>query len=454
MKKLPFLTTTQIRWESPNEFSIFASFRTDSERMKVDVLLGLQWGDEGKGKIVDVLTPKYDIIARFQGGPNAGHTLIFDGKKHVLHTIPSGVFRPGTKNVVGNGVVIDPVIFKREITQLLEAGVDPRPDLLISRRAHLITPTHRLLDAASEQAKGKAKIGSTLKGIGPTYMDKTGRNGLRVGDLTSGKFNERYQALRKKHLGLLQQFPDFEFDLESVETEWMEAAMELGQLQLIDTEHYLNEALDAGKRVLAEGAQGTMLDIDFGTYPFVTSSNTIAAGACNGLGVGPGRIGEVIGIFKAYCTRVGSGPFPTELLDATGEALRQAGGEFGATTGRPRRCGWLDLVQLRYACRVNGVTQLAMMKADVLSGFDEIPVCHSYQYEGATTHNLPYGIEPDEVTPDYKNHGGWQEDLTGASTEAALPESLTNYIAMVEKEMATPISIVSVGPDRAQTIER
>ena len=414
--------------------------------MKVDVLLGLQWGDEGKGKIVDVLTPKYDIIARFQGGPNAGHTLIFDGKKHVLHTIPSGVFRPGTKNVVGNGVVIDPVIFKREITQLLEAGVDPRPDLLISRRAHLITPTHRLLDAASEQAKGKAKIGSTLKGIGPTYMDKTGRNGLRVGDLTSGKFNERYQALRKKHLGLLQQFPDFEFDLESVETEWMEAAMELGQLQLIDTEHYLNEALDAGKRVLAEGAQGTMLDIDFGTYPFVTSSNTIAAGACNGLGVGPGRIGEVIGIFKAYCTRVGSGPFPTELLDATGEALRQAGGEFGATTGRPRRCGWLDLVQLRYACRVNGVTQLAMMKADVLSGFDEIPVCHSYQYEGATTHNLPYGIEPDEVTPDYKNHGGWQEDLTGASTEAALPESLTNYIAMVEKEMATPISIVSVGP--------
>ena len=422
--------------------------------MKVDVLLGLQWGDEGKGKIVDVLTPKYDIIARFQGGPNAGHTLIFDGKKHVLHTIPSGVFRPGTKNVVGNGVVIDPIIFKREITELLAAGVDPRPELLISRRAHLITPTHRLLDAASEQAKGKAKIGSTLKGIGPTYMDKTGRNGLRVGDLTSGKFNERYQALRKKHLGLLQQFPDFEYDLESVETEWMEAAMELGELQLIDTEHYLNEALDAGKRVLAEGAQGTMLDIDFGTYPFVTSSNTIAAGACNGLGVGPFRIGEVIGIFKAYCTRVGSGPFPTELLDATGEELRQAGGEFGATTGRPRRCGWLDLVQLRYACRVNGVTQLAMMKADVLSGFDEIPVCHSYQYDGATTQNLPYGIEPDEVTPDYKNHGGWQEDLTGATTEEALPESLTNYIAMVEKEMATPISIVSVGPDRAQTIER
>jgi adenylosuccinate synthase len=422
--------------------------------MKVDVLLGLQWGDEGKGKIVDVLTPKYDIIARFQGGPNAGHTLIFDGKKHVLHTIPSGVFRPGTKNVVGNGVVIDPVIFKREITQLLEAGVDPRPDLLISRRAHLITPTHRLLDAASEQAKGKAKIGSTLKGIGPTYMDKTGRNGLRVGDLTSGKFKERYQALRKKHIGLLQQFPNFKYDLESAEDEWMQAVNELGQLQLIDTEHYLNEALDAGKRVLAEGAQGTMLDIDFGTYPFVTSSNTIAAGACNGLGVGPGRIGEVIGIFKAYCTRVGSGPFPTELLDSTGEELRKAGGEFGATTGRPRRCGWLDLVQLRYACRVNGVTQLAMMKSDVLSGFDSVPVCHSYQYEGAPTQNLPYGIEPDEVTADYKNHPGWQEDLTSTTTEAALPDSLKEYIAMVEQEMETPITIVSVGPDRAQTIER
>lgn len=422
--------------------------------MKVDVLLGLQWGDEGKGKIVDVLTPKYDIIARFQGGPNAGHTLIFDGKKHVLHTIPSGVFRPGTKNVVGNGVVIDPIIFKREITELLAAGVDPRPDLLISRRAHLITPTHRLLDAASEQAKGKAKIGSTLKGIGPTYMDKTGRNGLRVGDLTSGKFDERYQALRTKHLGLLQQYPNFEYDLESVEDEWMAAVHELGELQLIDTEHYLNEALDAGKRVLAEGAQGTMLDIDFGTYPFVTSSNTIAAGACNGLGVGPGRIGEVIGIFKAYCTRVGSGPFPTELLDATGEELRQAGGEFGATTGRPRRCGWLDLVQLRYACRVNGVTQLAMMKADVLSGFEEVPVAHSYVHGGGTTQNLPYGIEPDEVTPAYTNHGGWQEDLTGITTEAGLPDSIKSYIAMVEKEMATPISIVSVGPDRAQTIVR
>lgn len=422
--------------------------------MKVDVLLGLQWGDEGKGKIVDVLTPKYDIIARFQGGPNAGHTLIFDGKKHVLHTIPSGVFRPGTQNVVGNGVVIDPIIFKREISQLLDAGVDARPNLLISRRAHLITPTHRLLDAASEQAKGKGKIGSTLKGIGPTYMDKTGRNGLRVGDLTSGKFEERYQALRKKHLGLLTQFPDFEFNLESVEDEWLTAAQELGQLQLIDTEHFLNEALDAGKRVLAEGAQGTMLDIDFGTYPFVTSSNTIAAGACNGLGVGPGRIGEVIGIFKAYCTRVGSGPFPTELLDATGEALREAGGEFGATTGRPRRCGWLDLVQLRYACRVNGVTQLVMMKADVLSGFDEVPVCHTYEYAGSTTQNLPYGIEPDEVAATFMNHAGWQEDLTGVTTKSGLPDSLKSFIAMVEKEVALPISIVSVGPDRAQTIER
>ena len=422
--------------------------------MKVDVLLGLQWGDEGKGKIVDVLTPQYDIIARFQGGPNAGHTLIFDGKKHVLHTIPSGVFREGTQNVVGNGVVIDPVIFKREITQLLEAGVDPRPNLYISRRAHLIAPTHRLLDAASEQAKGKAKIGSTLKGIGPTYMDKTGRNGLRVGDLTSGKFEERYQALRTKHLGLLAQYPDFAYDLESVEAEWLAAAKELGQLQLIDTEHFLNEALDAGKRVLAEGAQGTMLDIDFGTYPFVTSSNTIAAGACNGLGVGPGRIGEVIGIFKAYCTRVGSGPFPTELLDETGEALREAGGEYGATTGRPRRCGWLDLVQLRYACRVNGVSQLAMMKADVLSGFDAIPVCHAYEHAGATTANLPFGIEPDEVTPTYSDHTGWQEDLTGVTTVEGLPASLHDYIAMVEDEMKIPVKVVSVGPDRAQTIQR
>ncbi len=422
--------------------------------MKVDVLLGLQWGDEGKGKIVDVLTPKYDIIARFQGGPNAGHTLIFDGQKHVLHTIPSGVFRPGTKNVVGNGVVIDPVIFKREITQLIAAGVDPRPNLLISRRAHLILPTHRLLDAASEQAKGKAKIGSTLKGIGPTYMDKTGRNGLRVGDLTSGKFEERYDALKAKHLGLLAQFPNFTFDLASVEAEWHEAVNELRELQLIDTEHYLNEALDAGKRVLAEGAQGAMLDIDFGTYPFVTSSNTIAAGACNGLGVGPGRIGEVIGIFKAYCTRVGSGPFPTELLDETGEALRQAGGEFGATTGRPRRCGWLDLVQLRYACRVNGVTQLAMMKADILSGFDKIPVCHSYVHEGEQIPNLPFGIEPDEVTPVFSDHKGWQEDLTGVTAEAEFPESLSTYIDMVEREVDTPIKVISVGPDRAQTIKR
>jgi adenylosuccinate synthase len=422
--------------------------------MKVDVLLGLQWGDEGKGKIVDVLTPQYDIIARFQGGPNAGHTLIFDGQKHVLHTIPSGVFRPNTQNVVGNGVVIDPVIFKREITQLLEAGVDPRPNLYLSRRAHLILPTHRLLDAASEQAKGKAKIGSTLKGIGPTYMDKTGRNGLRVGDITSGKFEERYEALKRKHLGLLAQFPDFEYDLAGVEDEWMAAVRELGALNLIDCEHFLNEALDAGKRVLAEGAQGTMLDIDFGTYPFVTSSNTIAAGACNGLGVGPGRIGEVIGIFKAYCTRVGSGPFPTELLDATGEALREAGGEFGATTGRPRRCGWLDLVQLRYACRVNGVTQLAMMKADVLSGFDAVPVCNRYEHDGMQIPNLPYGIEPDEVTPVYTDHLGWQEDLTQATAEADLPQSLKEYVTMVEGAVQTPIKVVSVGPDRAQTIQR
>ena len=420
--------------------------------MKVDVLLGLQWGDEGKGKIVDVLTPQYDIIARFQGGPNAGHTLIFDGKKHVLHTIPSGVFREGTQNVVGNGVVIDPVIFKREITQLLEAGVDPRPNLYISRRAHLIAPTHRLLDAASEQAKGKAKIGSTLKGIGPTYMDKTGRNGLRVGDLTSGKFEERYQALRTKHLGLLAQYPDFEYDLESVEAEWLAAAKELGQLQLIDTEHFLNEALDAGKRVLAEGAQGTMLDIDFGTYPFVTSSNTIAAGACNGLGVGPGRIGEVIGIFKAYCTRVGSGPFPTELLDETGENLRKAGHEFGATTGRPRRCGWLDLPALKHACMLNGATQLCMMKADVLDSFDEVRVCTEYDVAGERSEHLPYLLEEGLVRPLFESRPGWPG--AGQSGEGdELPQSLLDYVKEIEDLTRTPIRIVSMGPDRAQTHE-
>jgi adenylosuccinate synthase len=420
--------------------------------MKADVLLGLQWGDEGKGKIVDVLTPNYNVIARFQGGPNAGHTLIFDGKKHVLHTIPSGIFRKDTLNVVGNGVVIDPVIFKREIEALNERGVDPVNTLLLSRKAHLIMPTHGLLDAASEQAKGKLKIGSTLKGIGPTYMDKTGRNGLRVGDLESSHFEERYEALKAKHLRMLGQYTEFTFDLSERESDWLEAVQYLKRFKFIDSEHVLNDALNEGKGILAEGAQGTMLDIDFGTYPFVTSSNTITAGACTGLGIAPNKIGEVFGIFKAYCTRVGSGPFPTELLEETGEKLRAAGSEFGATTGRPRRCGWLDLPQLKYAVMVNGVTQLCMMKADVLGEFDEIEVCTHYMHNGEKIDYLPYGIQPDEVRPVYKTFEGWPGDLTGLRDSANIPASLNAYVDMIEKEVGVKISILSVGPDREQTL--
>lgn len=420
--------------------------------MKADVLLGLQWGDEGKGKIVDVLTPKYNVIARFQGGPNAGHTLIFDGKKHVLHTIPSGIFREDTLNVVGNGVVIDPVIFKREIDALVERGIDPTKSLVISRKAHLIMPTHGLLDAASEQAKGKAKIGSTLKGIGPTYMDKTGRNGLRVGDLESQHFKERYNALREKHIRMLKQYPEYEYDLSQYEGAWLDAVENLKNFKLIDSEHVLNNALKDGQGILAEGAQGTMLDIDFGTYPFVTSSNTITAGACTGMGVPPNKIGEVFGIFKAYCTRVGSGPFPTELLEETGEKLREAGMEFGATTGRPRRCGWLDLPQLKYAVMVNGVTQLCMMKADVLGEFDEIQVCTHYMHNGEKIDYLPYGINPDEVQPVYETFEGWPGDLTGLRNVADIPASLLAYVKMIEEEVGVKVSILSVGPDREQTL--
>lgn len=422
--------------------------------MKVDVLLGLQWGDEGKGKIVDVLTPHYDVIARFQGGPNAGHTLIFDGQKHVLHTIPSGVFRNDTLNLVGNGVVIDPIIFKGEVDKLIAAGVDPRPNLRISKRAHLILPTHRLLDAASEQAKGQAKIGSTLKGIGPTYMDKTGRNGLRVGDIESGHFAERYKALRDKHLKLLSSFEGFTWDLSQSEAEWLAAIEELGQLTAVDSENFLQDQLKSGARVLAEGAQGTMLDIDFGTYPFVTSSNTVAAGACTGLGVGPGAIGDVIGIFKAYCTRVGSGPFPTELDNAEGEALRQAGGEFGATTGRPRRCGWLDLVQLKYAISVNGVTELSMMKADVLSDIDTIRVCTHYRHGEKLLEHLPYDLTDEQLEPVYRDFAGWSEDLTSIESADDLPQTLQSYIGWIESEVGVPIRTVSVGPDRRQTLTR
>ena len=421
------------------------------KKMAVDVLLGLQWGDEGKGKIVDVLTSNYDIIARFQGGPNAGHTLEFDGIKHVLHTIPSGIFHPTALNVIGNGVVIDPVIFKKELEGLEKLNVNFDGKLLISRKAHLILPSHKLLDAASEHAKGKAKIGSTLKGIGPTYMDKTGRNGLRVGDIELPDFKERYDNLVAKHIQLLKHY-DFEYDLESLEADWFAAIDRLNKLEFIDSEHYLDLARKAGKKVLAEGAQGSLLDIDFGTYPFVTSSNTVAAGACTGLGIAPNRIGDVYGIFKAYLTRVGSGPFPTELLDETGEEIQKAGNEFGATTGRPRRCGWIDLPALKYAININGVTQLMMMKADVLSEFPTIKVCTHYKYNGEIIDYLPYNIEGDKIEPIYKEFTCWKEDLTGKTEMSELPKELIDYVEYLEKELETPIVIVSVGPDRTQTI--
>ena len=421
----------------------------------VDLLLGLQWGDEGKGKIVDVLTKNYDIIARFQGGPNAGHTLIFDGNKHVLHTIPSGIFHDKAINIVGNGVVIDPVIFKKEMDNLSQYNIDFKSKLFISRKAHLILPTHRLLDAASETSKGKAKIGSTLKGIGPTYMDKTGRNGIRVGDLELVNWKDKYDALTEKHLKMLKFFDvDIEYDLKELEAEYCEAIEVLKQLTFIDSEEYLNNAIKNGKTVLAEGAQGSMLDIDFGTYPFVTSSNTTAAGACTGLGVAPNKIGDVFGIFKAYTTRVGSGPFPTELFDNDGETMSRVGHEFGATTGRPRRCGWLDLVALKYAVQVNGVTQLMMMKGDVLSGFDTLKVCTSYNYKGKEITHLPYSIESENLSINYTKLKGWQADLTKMESADQLPENLIEYINFIEKTVEVPVKIVSVGPDRKQTIFR
>ena len=423
--------------------------------MAVDLLLGLQWGDEGKGKIVDVLTQNYDIIARFQGGPNAGHTLEFNGIKHVLHTIPSGIFHKGAVNIIGNGVVIDPIIFKKEIEALAPYEVNLKQNLLISRKAHLILPTHRLLDAASEASKGKAKIGSTLKGIGPTYMDKTGRNGLRVGDIELSDFNERYRNLTDKHEEMLTNYKvDIQYNLQELEAEFFEAIKVLKEFQLIDSEEYLYQALKKGKKILAEGAQGSMLDMDFGTYPFVTSSNTTAAGACTGLGVAPRSIGEVIGIFKAYTTRVGSGPFPTELFDEVGETMTQVGREFGATTGRRRRCGWLDLVALKYAVQVNGVTELTMMKADVLSGFETLKVCTSYLYKGKEIKHLPYNIEEQNATPVYTELKGWQQDLTKLTNYQQLPKELLDYISFLEKELEVPIKVVSVGPDRTQTIIR
>lgn len=423
--------------------------------MAVDLLLGLQWGDEGKGKIVDVLTKEYDIIARFQGGPNAGHTLEFDGIKHVLHTIPSGIFHPTAVNLVGNGVVIDPVIFKRELDNLAPFGIDIPKKLLISRKAHLILPTHRLLDAASEAAKGKAKIGSTLKGIGPTYMDKTGRNGIRVGDIELPNWKEKYRALANKHEAMIASYKaDIQYDLAELEVAFFGAIETLKTLDFIDSEAYLFDAMAQGKSILAEGAQGSLLDIDFGTYPFVTSSNTTAAGACTGLGIAPNKIKEVFGIFKAYTTRVGSGPFPTELFDEVGATMGRVGNEFGATTGRPRRCGWLDLVALKYAVAINGVTQLMMMKGDVLSGFDKLKVCTAYNYQGKTITHFPYDIDPELVTPVYTEFPGWKEDLTGMTQADQLPKELMAYIEFLEVELGVPIKIVSVGPDRKQTILR
>lgn len=423
--------------------------------MSVDLLLGLQWGDEGKGKIVDVLTESYDIIARFQGGPNAGHTLEFEGIKHVLHTIPSGIFHPSAINLIGNGVVIDPVIFKKELENLAPYEIDFSTKLLISKKAHLILPTHRLLDAASEASKGKAKIGSTLKGIGPTYMDKTGRNGMRVGDILTKSWKDRYRTLTQKHIKMLDfHNVDLEYDLDELETQFFESIETLKKCQIVDSENYLHKAQDAGKKILAEGAQGSLLDVDFGTYPFVTSSTTTAAGACTGLGVAPNKIKEVFGIFKAYTTRVGSGPFPTELFDEVGERIAKVGHEFGATTGRARRCGWIDLVALKYAIRVNGVTQLMMMKGDVLSGIDTIKVCNQYKTEEGLIDHFPFDINDKSISPVYLEIPGWEEDLTQINTVEKLPKNFTDYIHFLERALDTPIKIVSVGPDRKQTILR
>lgn len=423
--------------------------------MAVDLLLGLQWGDEGKGKIVDVITRNYDVVARFQGGPNAGHTLEFDGIKHVLHTIPSGIFHPEIINLIGNGVVIDPVIFRKELEKLEPFQLQLQKTLLISRKAHLILPTHRLLDAASEASKGKAKIGSTLKGIGPTYMDKTGRNGLRIGDLEMPDWKDKYRALAEKHQEMLRFFSvEIQYDLNELEEEFFAAIEQLQKITFVDSEDYLHQALHTGKKILAEGAQGSMLDIDFGTYPFVTSSNTTAAGACTGLGIAPNKIGQVFGIFKAYTTRVGSGPFPTELHDETGERMRAVGHEFGATTGRPRRCGWLDLVALKYTVEINGVTQLIMMKGDVLSGFETLKVCTAYEYKGKRIEHLPYSIEEEYVKPVYVDFKGWKEDITNIKSYDSFPKTLKEYVAFIEDFLKVPVAIISVGPDRTATVLR
>lgn len=421
--------------------------------MKVDVLLGLQWGDEGKGKIVDVLAPKYDVVARFQGGPNAGHTLEFDGIKHVLHQIPSGIFRSSTRNIIGNGVVLDPIVFKTEIEKLSKFNLDIKSNLFISKKATLILPTHRLLDQAYEKAKGENKIGSTLKGIGPSYQDKIGRQGLRVGDVLSKNFGEKLQKLTEIHFEILKKH-DVVFNWSELEAQFLEAVSFLKQFKLIDSEYFINDELKKGSSVLAEGAQGSLLDIDFGSYPFVTSSNTVTAGACTGLGVAPRHIGEVYGIFKAYSTRVGSGPFPTELLDEEGERMRKQGNEFGSTTGRPRRCGWIDLPSLKYSIMINGVTQLLMMKADVLSIFSEIKICTQYQLsDGTITNTMPYEFVNEKIIPVYTTMKGWNIPLTHIK-ENEIPKELSDYISFLEKELNVPITLISTGPDRSQTIHR
>lgn len=420
--------------------------------MYIDILLGLQWGDEGKGKIVDYIADKYDLVCRFQGGPNAGHTIKINNDKYVLHTIPSGVFRPGLKNLVGNGVVLDPITFKKELNNLDTAQVDYRDRLYIARKAHLILPSHRMLDAASEAAKGKDKIGSTLKGIGPTYMDKTGRNGLRIGDITSTDFKSKYEQLKEKHLNLLKLYPEIDFDMKTEEELWLAAVDDLRGLNLVDGEYFVNNHLAAGKKVLAEGAQGSMLDIDFGTYPYVTSSNTTSAGVCVGLGVAPSKIREVIGIAKAYCTRVGSGPFPTELHDADGEKLRKIGMEFGATTGRARRCGWIDIPQLKYTIMLNGVTQIVVTKLDVLNDFDEISVATHYDIHGHQTNEVPYNISDVPIFPVLEKHSGWNQDLSGISDRNELPSKAKAYINKLQQHFDTRVSIISIGPERSQLL--
>ena len=421
--------------------------------MKVDVLLGLQWGDEGKGKVVDVLTPRYDVVARFQGGPNAGHTLEFDGHKYVLRSIPSGVFQNGSLNIIGNGVVLDPVLFMQEAKELERSGIDLRKVLKISRKAHLIMPTHRLLDAAGEKAKGKAKIGTTGKGIGPTYTDKISRNGLRLGD-TELDFEERYKRARDRHVEMLKAAEADLSQLPELEKTWFEAIGYLKTFDIVDSEHLINRMLRDNKKVLCEGAQGTMLDVDFGSYPFVTSSNTVAAGACTGLGVAPRNIGDVFGIFKAYCTRVGAGPFPTELHDETGARIRDLGHEYGAVTGRERRCGWIDLVALRYAIMINGVTKLIMMKSDVLDDFATIKACTAYRINGKLTEEMPYDLDAVDIEPVYEELPGWQTPMTAFRSETEFPEEFRNYIKFLETKLEVPIAIVSIGPDRTQTIVR